>query len=75
MFTSDDGVEDETHASLYPVDFLNSLASSGVPPHRLCLKEGCPVMLLRNMSTALGLASAVLSSYASASTRGSFRRK
>ncbi|KAH9546295.1 hypothetical protein CY35_12G087700 [Sphagnum magellanicum] len=38
---------------VYPTEFLNSLNMSGVPPHTLTLQEGCPVILLRNMSGGL----------------------
>ncbi len=38
---------------VYPTEFLNSLSMSGVPPHILTLQEGCPVILLRNMSDDL----------------------
>jgi len=38
---------------VYRTEFLNSLSMSGVPPHTLTLQEGCPVILLRNMSGGL----------------------
>jgi ATP-dependent DNA helicase PIF1 len=38
---------------VYPTEFLNSLSMSGVPPHILTLQEGCPVILLQNMSGGL----------------------
>ena len=35
-------------------DLLNKIAPSGMPPHKLTLKEGAPVMLRRNMHGARG---------------------
>jgi DNA helicase Pif1-like protein len=34
---------------------LNSLNSSGIPPHKLILKKGAIVMLMRNLNPSLGL--------------------
>ena len=55
-YTSADCVGEEDPQNTFPVDFLNSLTISGLPPHKLFLKIGSPVMLLRNMSAARGLA-------------------
>lgn len=39
---------------LYPIEFLNRLTISGMPPHML----GAPVILLRNIDGDQGLATA-----------------
>ncbi|XP_027181904.1 uncharacterized protein LOC113780288 [Coffea eugenioides] len=36
-------------------DFLNSQNPKGLPPHKLMLKESCPLILLRNLNPAEGL--------------------
>jgi ATP-dependent DNA helicase PIF1 len=39
----------------YSEEYLNLLDISGVPPYRLKLKVGAPIMLLRNINHMLGL--------------------
>ena len=46
-------VGDDHGGNIYPTEFLNELSVSGIPPHELMLQEGCPVILLRNLSSSL----------------------
>ena len=48
-YKSIDTVLDQDNSLVFPVEYLNSLEISGLPPHNLKLKPGCPVMLLRNL--------------------------
>nr|XP_043616300.1 ATP-dependent DNA helicase PIF1-like [Erigeron canadensis] len=44
-----------SNLDLYTPDFFNKVELSGLPNHKLCLKVGVPVMLLRNVDQTAGL--------------------
>jgi hypothetical protein len=52
-YHSVDSVVEHEQRSTYPVEFLNTLEFSGVPPHELKLQEGAPIVLLRNMASGM----------------------
>jgi hypothetical protein len=54
-FLNADSVEDTEVANTYPSEFLNTLEVSGMPSHKLLLKIGAPVILLRNLDPLAGL--------------------
>nr|KAJ0203108.1 hypothetical protein LSAT_V11C500246880 [Lactuca sativa] len=54
IYYSFDEVVDDIN-NFYPVEFLNTLSVSGLPPHYLRLKVGCPIILLRNLDPSNGL--------------------
>jgi len=41
--------------SLYLVEFLNTLQFNSIPNHKLELKVGVPILLLRNLNQSIGL--------------------
>ena len=49
VYRSYDQTTELSEACAYPMEFLNSLNPPGLPPHQLTLKEGCPIILLRNL--------------------------
>jgi hypothetical protein len=48
-YKSVDVIMDPSQALLYPVEFLNSLEPTVIPPHNQQLKVGVPIMLLQNL--------------------------
>ena len=47
--------DDEEEQQNYPLEFINSLTPSGMPEHRLFLKVGSIIILLRNLNVHSGL--------------------
>ena len=47
--------QDPDEAMHFNTEFLNSQHLSGMPPHNLKLKIGCPLILLRNLNPTAGL--------------------
>jgi len=47
--------QDEVQSEWFTSEFLNDIKCSGIPNHKLKLKTGVPIMLLRNIDQAKGL--------------------
>jgi hypothetical protein len=60
-YYSADDIGVEPDANLYPVEHLDHITPQGLPPHKLSLKTGMPIILLRNLCPAAGLANACAS--------------
>ena len=55
ILTSSDELSNADDLSRFNIEYLNSLSPSGLPVHRLFLKPGMPIMLLRNLNPKMGL--------------------
>jgi len=47
--------QQEAYDLLYPIEFLNSISGNNFPQHKIILKPGIPIMLLRNLNQRAGL--------------------
>src|SRR6266404_6069369 len=58
--SADSAIIRDSESDQIPVEFLNAINISGLPVSKMTLKVGCPVMLLRNLSTKEGLCNGTL---------------
>ncbi|KAJ7526052.1 hypothetical protein O6H91_17G079600 [Diphasiastrum complanatum] len=54
-FYSANSVVECEGSNVHPIEYLNSLQASGCPPHKLVLKTGMIVILLRSIASHKGL--------------------
>ena len=54
VYSADSTVDPEIQHR-FSTDYINGLDASGIPPHKLYLKENCIVMLTRNLNKIRGL--------------------
>ena len=52
---SADSVDHEQDARSFSVEYVNTLEPTGLPTHKLQLKKGVPIMLIRNLDPSNGL--------------------
>ena len=55
ILSSSDEVINPDDFQRFNTEYLNSLSTSGLPNHRLFLKPGMPLMLMRNLNPKMGL--------------------
>jgi ATP-dependent DNA helicase PIF1 len=59
VYLSADSIKEDTSdpeaVLMYPTEYLNMITASGLPLHKLTLKVGSPVMVLRNLNPAEGV--------------------
>ena len=55
VLLSADSVDNEQDARSFSVEYCNSLQPTGLPEHRLILKKGAPLMLIRNIDPSAGM--------------------
>ncbi|OWZ11278.1 LOW QUALITY PROTEIN: Helitron helicase [Phytophthora megakarya] len=54
-YLSTDSVEDDVNGDFFEPVVLHAVNLNGIPPHKLMLKKGIPIMMMRNLTPDLGL--------------------
>ena len=54
VFYSADHLADEDNSDMYQQEDINNVEDSSLPPHKLILKRGAPIMLLRTINARIG---------------------
>ncbi|KAE9208495.1 hypothetical protein PF005_g12200 [Phytophthora fragariae] len=49
-YLSVDSVDDDNEGNFFEPEVLHTVNSNGIPPHKLTLKEGAPIMMMRNLN-------------------------
>ena len=55
----EEGADPQGIKQAYPVEYLNGLQSGNLPPSKLCLKIGSPIMILRNLAPEEGVCNGI----------------
>ncbi|GMF46737.1 unnamed protein product [Phytophthora fragariaefolia] len=55
VYLSIDKVDDDNEENFFEQEVLHSININGIPPHKLTLKKGAPIMMMRNLNPDLGL--------------------
>ncbi|KAG3061485.1 hypothetical protein PC121_g12967 [Phytophthora cactorum] len=54
-YLSTDSVEEDEEINFFEQEVLHTVNINGIPPHKLTLKKGAPIMMMRNLNPDLGL--------------------
>ncbi|OWY98502.1 Helitron helicase [Phytophthora megakarya] len=54
-YLSTDSVEDDVNGDFFEPEVLHAVNLNVIPPHKLMLKKGIPIMVMRNLNPDLGL--------------------
>ncbi|KAG3184323.1 hypothetical protein PC128_g13777 [Phytophthora cactorum] len=54
-YLSTDSVEEDEEVNFFEQEVLHTVNINGIPPYKLTLKKGAPIMMMRNLNPDLGL--------------------